>query len=73
MVARGGKIAKALIQIIFLTFKKTNNFILFFFSLVFMGAPSVVSERFTSGAHLKEGVLELAKYCGITKFSATLW
>ncbi|KAF8964893.1 hypothetical protein BDZ97DRAFT_1918596 [Flammula alnicola] len=39
----------------------------------FMGSPSVGSERIRSGEHLRMAGLELAKYCGITKFSATLW
>ncbi|KAF8957579.1 DUF917-domain-containing protein [Flammula alnicola] len=38
----------------------------------FMGSPSVGSERIRSGEHLRMAGLELAKYCGITKFSATL-
>ncbi|KAF8806685.1 putative hydantoinase/oxoprolinase [Phlegmacium glaucopus] len=38
----------------------------------FMGSPSVGSERLQSGQILSKGGLELAKYCGITKFSATL-
>lgn len=38
-----------------------------------MGSPSVGSERIRSGAHLRMAGLELAKYCGITKFGATLW
>ncbi|KDR80342.1 hypothetical protein GALMADRAFT_242719 [Galerina marginata CBS 339.88] len=38
----------------------------------FMGSPSVGSERIRSGEHLRIAGRELAKYCGITKFSATL-
>ncbi|KAF9481135.1 DUF917-domain-containing protein [Pholiota conissans] len=38
----------------------------------FMGSPSVGSERIRSGAHLRMAGLELAKYCGITEFGATL-
>jgi hypothetical protein len=38
-----------------------------------MGSPSVGSERIRSGAHLRMAGLELAKYCGVTEFGATLW
>ncbi|CAA7263047.1 unnamed protein product [Cyclocybe aegerita] len=38
----------------------------------FMGSPSVCSEKITSGEHLRVAGLELGKYCGITKFAATL-
>ncbi|KAF8182301.1 Hydantoinase/oxoprolinase [Pholiota molesta] len=38
----------------------------------FMGSPSVGSERIRSGAHLRMAGLELAKYCGVTEFGATL-
>ncbi|KAF8903926.1 hypothetical protein CPB84DRAFT_1746030 [Gymnopilus junonius] len=38
----------------------------------FMGSPSVGSERIRSGEHLRIAGRELAKYCGINKFSATL-
>ncbi|KAF5322652.1 hypothetical protein D9619_002210 [Psilocybe cf. subviscida] len=38
----------------------------------FMGSPSVGSERIRSGAHLRMAALELAKYCGVTRFAATL-
>lgn len=37
-----------------------------------MGSPSVASERFQDGEHLRKGAIELGKYCGIAKFSATL-
>ncbi|KAF4620352.1 hypothetical protein D9613_001202 [Agrocybe pediades] len=39
----------------------------------FMGSPSVGSERIRSGEHLRVAGRELAKYCGISNFSATLW
>ncbi|PPQ89891.1 hypothetical protein CVT25_004813 [Psilocybe cyanescens] len=39
---------------------------------IFMGSPSVASERIKGGEHLCAGGRELAKYCGISKFSATL-
>ena len=38
-----------------------------------MGSPSVASERLQGGAQIKNAGIELAKYCGIAKFSATLW
>jgi len=38
-----------------------------------MGSPSVGSERIRSGDHLRIAGRELAKYCGISKFAATLW
>ncbi|TFK39114.1 hydantoinase/oxoprolinase [Crucibulum laeve] len=38
----------------------------------FMGSPSVSSERIRGGSHIKVAGLELAKYCGVTKFGATL-
>ncbi|KAF9553636.1 Hydantoinase/oxoprolinase [Agrocybe pediades] len=38
----------------------------------FMGSPSVGSERIRSGEHLRVAGRELAKYCGISNFSATL-
>ncbi|KAJ3515024.1 hypothetical protein NLJ89_g2022 [Agrocybe chaxingu] len=38
----------------------------------FMGSPSVCSEKITSGEHLRVAGIELGKYCGITKFAATL-
>uniref|UniRef100_A0A8H8CPV3 Hydantoinase n=1 Tax=Psilocybe cubensis TaxID=181762 RepID=A0A8H8CPV3_PSICU len=38
----------------------------------FMGSPSVGFERIKGGEHLRVGGLELAKYCGITNFTATL-
>ena len=41
--------------------------------LGFMGSPSVSSERLKDGDHLRKGGIELGKYCGIAKFSATLW
>lgn len=44
-----------------------------FIFLGFMGSPSVASERFQDGDQLKQGGIELGKYCGIRKFSATLW
>jgi len=37
----------------------------------FMGSPSVGSERI-SGENLRVAGRELAKYCGISKFAATL-
>lgn len=39
----------------------------------FMGSPSVSSERISSGEHLRTAGTELAKYCGIATFAATLW
>ena len=55
--------------------KKVNDnpFIHRTFSLGFMGSPSVASERFQDGEQLRKGGVELGKYCGIEKFSATLW
>lgn len=38
----------------------------------FMGSPSVGSERIRSGEHLHVAGRELAKYCGVSEFCATL-
>ncbi|KAF7375145.1 DUF917-domain-containing protein [Mycena sanguinolenta] len=38
----------------------------------FMGSPSVGSERLTAGADIMEAGKELAKFCGISSFAATL-
>ncbi|KAF5322650.1 hypothetical protein D9619_002211 [Psilocybe cf. subviscida] len=38
----------------------------------FMGSPSVSSERIHSGRDLQLAALELAKYCGVVQFAATL-
>ncbi|KAK7032883.1 hypothetical protein R3P38DRAFT_2618769 [Favolaschia claudopus] len=38
----------------------------------FMGSPSVGSERLTAAADILEAGTELAKYCGVSKFAATL-
>jgi hypothetical protein len=39
----------------------------------FMGSPSVGSERIRSGEHLRIAGNELARYCGVSEFCATLW
>ena len=64
MVARGCKIDLSKIHIEAIIIQ--SNF------LGFMGSPSVASERFQDGEQLKKGGIELGKYCGIGKFSATL-
>jgi len=38
-----------------------------------MGSPSVASERIQSGEHLYIAGRELARYCGVSEFCATLW
>ncbi|KAJ7352476.1 Hydantoinase/oxoprolinase [Mycena albidolilacea] len=38
----------------------------------FMGSPSVGSERLTAGADIMEAGKELAKFCGVSSFAATL-
>lgn len=38
-----------------------------------MGSPSVASERIQSGAHLRTAGRELARYCDVSEFCATLW
>ncbi|KAF7330338.1 DUF917-domain-containing protein [Mycena venus] len=38
----------------------------------FMGSPSVGSERLTAGADIMEAGNELAKFCGVSSFAATL-
>ena len=39
----------------------------------FMGSPSVGYERIQSGEHLLVAGKELARYCGVSEFCATLW
>lgn len=41
--------------------------------VAFMGSPSVGSERIQSGEHLYIAGSELAKYCSVSEFCATLW
>ncbi|KAJ6577349.1 Hydantoinase/oxoprolinase [Mycena capillaripes] len=38
----------------------------------FMGSPSAGSERLTAGADIKQAAEELAKFCGVSSFAATL-
>jgi hypothetical protein len=39
----------------------------------YMGSPSVGSERLMPGAAIMEAGAELAKFCGVSSFAATLW